>query len=277
MGGGVMGRFRTGAACAALLLPLAACGGGGGSATPPITLNGVSYDRPANGDSALNLTEGGDGPSVIYVDEGTMEFLGRQLAGSTTFRADDGSVAFVTAPQGYESTRFIRIQYAENGAFVRTTEGVIGRFTSEALMATARGSATYRGVGTADVRVEGAGGFDLTGGNTTVNVNFGTRTVDATLDFVGTPSDGNAIDQVLISGMRISGNRFSGGSLESRNDGARVGAFSVASSALQSSGVFAGWNDTTGAVAGGNRPAEVGGAFVADAGVNVLTGRYLAD
>jgi hypothetical protein len=51
----------------------------------------------------------------------------------------------------------------------------------------------------------------------------------------------------------------------------------VPASNLSSSGVFAGFNDAPGNVRGGNLPAEVGGAFVANAGVNTLTGRYLAD
>jgi hypothetical protein len=59
--------------------------------------------------------------------------------------------------------------------------------------------------------------------------------------------------------------------------GTTVPSLSVPASNLSSSGVFAGFNDATGNVRGGNLPAEVGGAFVANAGVNTLTGRYLAD
>jgi hypothetical protein len=286
-----MDRFRTGAACAALILPLAACGGGsGGTDTPPVTLKGVSYERFVTLPT-LNQTEGSDGgdfQNVIFVDEGFAEFLGTRAgtAGSTTeFRATDGSVALVTALPGFESTRLIRIIYQQNGVTTAVTEGVIGRFTNEALMATARGSATYRGgAGTAEVRVERSGGgqsFDLTGGSTIVAVDFGTRRVDATLDFRGTASGSlptAVVDLIEIDGMTVIGNRFSGGALSSsKGTNPPDPAFSVTSSALQSSGIFAGWNDTTGAVAGGNRPAEVAGAFVANAGVNVLTGRYLAD
>jgi hypothetical protein len=75
--------------------------------------------------------------------------------------------------------------------------------------------------------------------------------------------------------MAISGNRFGGGSLTSTQGGTVRPAYSTPTPS--SSGVFAGFNDATGAVRGGNRPAEVGGAFTADLGAAALTGRYLAD
>jgi hypothetical protein len=286
-----MGRIRTGAALAAVILPLAACGGGGGdddggSTRPEIALKGASY-ATAEFLPALNPTEGGDGGrfrSVIFVDDGVAEFLGREQSssgGTTVFRADDGSVAFVTALPGFESAGLIRIEYAQTGL---VTEGVIGRFTTDARMATASGSAVYQGgPGTAEVRVERTGilqSFDLTRGSTTVTVDFGTRAVDATLDFRGTPSGSVAqVDRVEIGGMRISGNRFSGGALNAFKGASTTPnpTFSVSSGNLASSGIFAGWNDTTGAVAGGNLPAEVAGAFVANAGSTVLKGRYVAD
>ena len=276
-----MAGFRTGVACVALSLPLAACGGGGGSGTPPIALKGASYDRTVFRPE-LTTTEGGDGPRVIFVDEGARSFLGNQVGGTNAFQAEDGSVAFIASPPGYESTRFIRIEYGASRTPV--SEGILGRFTTESLMAGARGTATYvGGTNTSEVRVARIGGgssFDLSGGSTRVVANFDAGQVDATLDFRTSASAVSApVDRVEIRGMSIAGNRFSGGALNSfkGTDPAPVAAFSVSAGNLASSGVFAGWNDATGAVAGGNRPAEVGGAFVADAGVNVLTGRYLAD
>jgi hypothetical protein len=282
-------RFRTGAACAALTLTLAGCGGGGtDTPRPPITLKGASYAIP-NGDlseSELRETEGGAGTdigTVVYLDDGTFEFLGdqsRQLDPFTTEYTDgEGSVAFVTALPGYEDTRLVRQEFEQNGVLY-ISEGIIGRFTSDARMATTSGSATYFGGATALVRGEsGAGqGFNLTNGDVAVAVDFGSGRVDTTLDFRATPSAVSApVDAIRIDGMRIDGNRFSGGALTAFKGGSGVAAYSASGSDLSSSGVFAGWNDTTGAVAGGNRPAEVGGAFVATPGVRTLTGRYLAD
>lgn len=284
-----MNRIWTCAACAAVALPLAACGGGGGDSTPrpPITLKGASYAVP-DGDlteAELRETEGGAGQgigNVVFVDDGVFEFLGEQTGSdpfTTQFTADDGSVAFATAPPGYEDSRLLRIEFSQNGVRY-VSEGIVGRFTSEDRMATAAGTATYIGTSTSTVRADSAFGqqFDLTGGNSIVEVDFGAGQVDATLDFTGTASAVSApIDTVLIDGMRIDGNRFSGGALTASKNGTVQPAFSASGSSLSSSGAFAGWNDSTGAVQGGNRPAEVGGAFVANPGVRTLMGRYLAD
>jgi hypothetical protein len=284
-----LNRFWTCAACLAVALPLAGCGGGGGGdSRPPITLKGASIVVP-DGDLAeaeLRRTDGGAGPgigNVVFVDDGVFEFLGEQTGRldqfTTVFTADDGSVAFATAPPGYEDSRLLRLEFSQNGVRY-VSEGIIGRFTSEDLMAAASGSATYTGTGTATVRADSAFGqqFDLSGGDTVVDVDFDRGRINATLDFSGTASAvGEPIDTVRIDGMRIDGNRFSGGALTASRGGTIQPAYSASGSSLSSSGVFAGWNDTTGSVQGGDRPAEVGGAFVATPGVRTLTGRYLAD
>jgi hypothetical protein len=233
----------------------------------------------------LRRTEGGSGANindVVYVDDGVFEFLGRRSAQldaiTTEFTDDNGATALVTAPPGYEDSRLIRMQFADGGVSY-VSEGVLGRFTSEARMAAATGSATYIGNGTAQVRGDRGFGntFDLIGGNARVDVNFGSRAVNTTLDFTGTAgSVGAPIDVLQINGQTISGNRFGGGTLVSTKTGTGV-VNAYTTSNVSSSGVFAGWNDTTGNVRGGNLPAEVGGSFVATPGVATVTGRYLAD
>jgi hypothetical protein len=281
-------RFRTSAACIGLALFLGACGGGDGTPRPPITLNGVTYAVPnaSVSRSELRNTEGGAGQgigSVVFVDDGVFEFLGKETRRLdqfvTEFRSDDGAIALVTAPPGYEDSRLIRLVYSQGGINY-VSEGIIGRFTSDARMALASGTATYVGTGTAEIRGDSAFGqrFDLIRGNTVVEVDFNRREVSSELDFRGTAAAVSApIDTVRIDGMRINGNRFSGGSLTASKDGTGQPAFTASGAALSSSGVFAGWNDATGNVQGGNRPAEVGGAFVATPGVRTLVGRYLAD
>lgn len=282
-------RIRTGAAGAALTLTLAACGGGGDSTPrPPITLNGTSYAIPDGvlSQAELRETVGGAGEdigTVVYVDDGVFEFLGdqsRRLDPFTTQYSDgEGAIAFVTEFPGYEDTRVIRQEFEQNGVLY-VSEGVLGRFTSDARMAIAAGSATYAGGATALVRGEtGAGqSFSLTNGDVAVAVDFSAGRVNTTLDFRGTASAvGAPVDLLRIDGMRIDGNRFSGGALSASKGGTGVSAYSASGADLSSAGIFAGWNDATGAVAGGNRPAEVGGAFVATPGVRTLTGRYLAD
>jgi len=263
------------------MLPLAACGGGGGGGTPPISLNGVSYDRFV-AQPQLRQTQGGDGgetSDVLYVEDGAVRFLGKRIRSdgdTTVFQATDGSIARVTAFPEFESLRVIVLD--TNGGRART-EGIIGRFTSDARMAQASGEAIYEGSFTALIRGESVlGTFDLDGGDTRVVVDFSGRTVSSTLDFRGLPDAAVApIDTVRIDGMRISGNRFSGGSLTALKGGAVRPEFTASEAALNSSGVFAGWNDTTGAVRDRNLPAEVGGAFVAQTAEGTLVGRYLAD
>lgn len=286
------GRFWTGMACAVSVLALTACssGGGGSSSKPPTTLRGATYVLP-NGSVAqaqLRRTVGGSGANindVVFVDDGVFEFLGKRTAQldaiTTEFTADNGEVAIVTAPPGYEDTRLVRMQFAQGGVNY-VSEGVLGRFTSEARMATlTSGTATYIGNGTAQVRGDrgfGGGTFDLIGGNARVDVDFGSRTVNTTLDFRNTAASVAApVDVLQINGQTISGNRFGGGTLVSTKTGVAgvVGAYTTPN--ISSSGVFAGWNDTTGSVRGGNRPAEVGGSFVANPGVATVSGRYLAD
>jgi hypothetical protein len=285
-----MGRFWARAAGAVSVLGLAACssgGGGGGDTRPPTTLNGANYAIPGGNLSQAQLrqTEGGSGANindVVYVDDGVFEFLGRRTvqldAITTEFTDDNGATAIVTAPPGYEDSRLIRMEFAQNGVSY-VSEGVLGRFTSEARMGTASGTATYIGNGTAQVRGDrGFGGtFDLIGGNARVDVDFGRRSVNTTLDFTNTAGSVSApIDVLQINGQAISGNRFGGGTLVSTKTGSGVQS-AYTTSNISSSGVFSGWNDTTGNVRGGNLPAEVGGSFVANPGVATVTGRYLAD
>lgn len=286
-----MVRFWARALGAVSVVALAACSSGGGGSSgdtqPPTTLKGATYAIPGGdlSQAQLRQTEGGSGANindVVYVDDGVFEFLGRRTAQldaiTTEFTDDNGNTAIVTAPPGYEDSRLIRMQFADGGVSY-VSEGVIGRFTSEARMGTAAGSATYIGNGTAQVRGDrGFGGstFDLIGGNARVDVNFGSRTVNTTLDFTNTAGSVNApIDVLTINGQTINGNRFGGGTLVSAKGGNAVAAYTTSN--VSSSGVFAGWNDTTGNVRGGNLPAEVGGSFVATPGVATVTGRYLAD
>ena len=287
-----MVRFWARALGAVSVMALAACSSGGGGSSgdtpPPTTLKGATYAIPGGdlSQAQLRQTEGGSGANindVVYVDDGVFEFLGRRTAQldaiTTEFTDDNGNTAIVTAPPGYEDSRLVRMQFADGGVSY-ISEGVLGRFTSEARMGTTTGSATYIGNSTAQVRGDrgfGGGTFDLIGGNAQVNVNFGSRTVDTTLDFRTTAGSVSApIDVLQINGQAISGNRFGGGTLVSTKTGVGVvGAYTTSN--IASSGVFAGWNDATGNVQGGNRPAEVGGSFVANPGVATVTGRYLAD
>ncbi len=281
------GRFWTGMACAVSVLALAACSsGGGGDANrrPPITLKGASYDRFVS-NPQLREIEGGSGSGVIFLDDGVIKFLGKQRetnGSTTTFVSDNGALARVTSLPGYENLRLLRVEAVRNGSPV-ATEGIVGTFTSERRMGQASGFATYSGAGrsVAVARLDGPSGFVLEGEGTktSVVVLFGpSGSVAATLDFSQTAGSLNApIDTIQISGMRIEGNRFRGGILSASKGSLPEPSFAASGATLASSGVFSGWNDGNGTVSGGNRPGEVGGAFVANTAAGTLTGYYLAD
>ena len=287
-----MGRFWARAAGGVSVLALGACsssgGGSGGDSRPPTTLNGATYAIPGGNLSQAQLrqTQGGSGANindVVFVDDGVFEFLGRRTAQldaiTTQFTDENGAIAIVTAPPGYEDSPADPGCSSPTAASPTSRKACLGRFTSEARMGTATGTATYIGNGTAQVRGDKglSDTFDLIGGNARVDVNFASRTVSTTLDFRNTAGSVSApIDVLQINGQTISGNRFGGGTLTSTKTGVGI-VNAYTTSNIASSGVFAGWNDATGNVQGGNRPAEVGGSFVATPGVATVTGRYLAD
>ena len=269
--------LRTWLVLAAVALPLAGCGGSGGTVVPPITREGATL-RVANNNLQTGAdvvqTRGGAGPNTLYVEEGALRFLGTQTAASAgatrVFRSVDGqSVAFLTVPAGFNDIGLLRLEYQQGGVSY-VSNGVFGRPTAAADMPTT-GSATYVGSEAQATWIDGVGSSgDLGRGAVSlpivrVNVDFGTRDVDATLDFRPTASaQSSPVDVIELRDMQISGSRFTGGTLTSQKNGAPVAAFST--SAPTSSGIFA-----------GPGAAELGGVFYATfPNDGRLTGRYIA-
>lgn len=269
---------------------LAGCGGGGGSTgTPPITLKGATFWRPQSdlSQAAIRNVEGGSGAnfgSVIYIDDGLADFLQQQTQsspdGTLSFQLDANNFAIVAAPDGaspsqYSDMRLLRLVYSTNGV-IYIQDGVLGRFTSDANMALASGQATYTGLLTANIIAQPNSGneFFLNFGDTVATVDFAGKTVDVLLSNFQ-PSPDATFDSAQITGMTISGNRFSGGTFTALAGGTPTGDFT--GDDFRSSGVFAGWNDSNGTAAGGDRPAELGGAFLAATTDGIVAGRYVAD
>ncbi len=282
------GALRALAAVASVAL-LSACGGSGSTGTPPITLKGATFWAPASDltQAAIRNVEGGSGAnfgSVIYIDDGLAEFLQAQTQssadGTLFFQVDANNFAIVGTPDGaspsqYSDMRFLRLVYSSGGE-IYVQDGVLGRFTSDANMALASGQATYTGQSTAEVlaRPRSGSNFDLLQGDTVATVDFDAKTVEILLSNFR-PSPDATFDAVRVSGMTISGNRFGGGTFTALAGGTPTGDFSGGD--FQSSGVFAGWNDSNGTAAGGDTPAELGGAFLASTTDGIAAGRYVAD
>lgn len=272
------------------LAGLAACSGGGGSGgAPPTSLKGASFWTPSSDldQAALRNIEGGVGNdfgSVIYIDDGFAQFLQEQTQsgpdGTNLFQQDGDNLAIVSTPDGqspsqYSDIRLLRLVYLRGGELY-VQDGILGRFTSENRMALASGTATFTGVDTSEVLVSlpSGGTFDLLRGDVVATADFDGGRVDVTLsDFA--PSPDATFDEVRVNGMTISGSGFRGGSLVVLQSGQPTGDFSGGD--FQSSGLFAGWNDSNGTAAGGNIPAELGGAFLAATTDGTVVGRYVAD
>ena len=258
------------AAAAAVLAILSGCSGGSGTAVPPITREGVSL-RVADGnlqsDAQVVSIRGGAGQDTLYVEEGAFRVLGSQRSAGVTreFISRDGqSVAFLTTPPGFSDIGLLRLVYQKDGV-TYVSDGVLGQTTRVADMPSA-GRAEFSGNEALATWIDIGSASNLNGGETIVDVNFGTGRVSALLDFTGSADSQSApIDVIELNDMRISGNRFAGGTLTSRKGGAKVAAFSDPSN-LSSSGVFA-----------GRGAAELGGVFYTKLPQGrLLEGRYLA-
>ncbi len=272
------------------LASLAACSGGGSGGAPPITLKGASFWLPSSNldEAALRNIDGGAGGnfgSVIFIDDGFAEFLQEETQssdGTIFFQENGDNFAIVSTPDGqspsqYSDIRYLRLEYTSGGErFVQN--GIIGRFTSDDLLADASGTALYTGIATSEVLVTPKTGddFNLRPGDATVSVDFNRGVIDVVLDnFGASAAVGTPFDEVRIDGMTITGGRFGGGTLVVLKSGTPTGDFSGGD--FRSSGIFAGWNDSNGTAAGGDIPAELGGAFLAATTDGTVAGRYVAD
>lgn len=166
----------------------------------------------------------------------------------------------------YDYVMPVTFSYESQGV-IYTTAGFAGIIT-DSVDVPVSGNASYSGevVGTL---LTSDKFFDLADGTSTALVNFGSGTVDVTLDGFTLEND-IPINSIEIIGMTISGSTFSGGELTTFLDNVSVDV-TGANTLTASEGMFFGWDDTFGT------PDEISGATISSGDDAVLLFTYIGD
>ncbi len=207
--------------------------------------------------------------SYQFVDPDGVDSNGRLSNGSSTLQQ-------VATAGTYEYVAVYDHSYVDNGTAYDTV-GVLGVATRAADMPTAGGTAqaTYTGDAAALV-VTGSDQYEMTGGVSNVSANFGSGTVDVTMNGFGATRHTGAgsavapIDTISVTGMTIAGNEFSGGTVTTSNGGAGV-AITGAGTTSAAQGNFYGYDAAIAA------PDEVGGAVLQRGSSGLVYGGFVAD
>ena len=270
---------------------LAACGGGSNGSTGPQSYEKLSSTAAVTSTlSGVALRSNGtSGAWDIVTTSGTMTHnTGKTTITDGTYRltdADgfnggniltDGTSTIITDTGQLSGTyEYVTIydQAYTFGGVSYDSFGIIGIITGASDVPTT-GSATYTG-DAFGVVVTGAQGFDLANGTSTVSVNFGAGTVDATM--TGFTATNRAteeaiapIDTISATGMTISGNGFSGGTVTTTNNGTAVNVTGANTTTL-TQGAFFGYDTTASA------PDEVGGLVLKKGDGGIVSGSFVAD
>lgn len=274
---------------------LTACGGGGGggggSDTPSYeTLNSTAAKTSTLGGVAIR-SNGASGALDVVTTSGTMTHNtgnttitdgtysltdadgfngGTTLTDGTSTITADGTQGFTGT---YEYVTAYEQSYTSGGTTYVST-GVGGVITNASDVPT-NGNATYTGEASGLV-VTATQGFDLNGGTSNVTADFASGTVNATLtgftaidQATGTAAIA-PIDTITATGMTLSGNGFSGGTITTTNAGTAVDV-TGANTASTAQGAFFGYD------ASNSAPDEVGGAILLQGDDGIVAGGFIAD
>lgn len=230
-------------------------------------------------------TNGTNGQVLISNVTGTLKHKSGALSiknGGYTLDDNDGFDANNIATDGKSSlvfqpsNDFKYVVYFEQN-FTRDNvnydvEGVMG-VTTKADDIPNSGSAHFAGNASAVV-ISTAGGFDLTNGNSSIDANFATGKVNVELNnftISNHTGSNNAapIDSIKVSDMTISGNKFSGGTLETFKSGTTVNV-TGANSVSGKTGNFFGYNTTT------STPAEAAGVLTQYGDDGSVSAKFMA-
>lgn len=198
-------------------------------------------------------------------------------SGFSSGTATDGASGTVNDTSGnyagiYDYVVPVTVSYTSGGSNY-TSSGFIGVATAAENIPVS-GTATYFGDATGTA-ISGDDFYELTNGNSQVAVNFATENVNVLLNsFTVTdgedPATFTGLDSVNITGMTISGNTFTGGSLSTTYLGSAstpIGDDVV----TNARGVFFGWDYTN------DIPAEVAGVSVSEGDNGQLVFTFIAD
>ena len=252
----------------AALTFLGACGGGSGGGVMRVTsenLIGVNAETGAN-PRVITLVET---TGNVHSQNGlSADFDGYTFESDRGFEngfaiengSSVGLLAEIDLPTQTDLTLFDGA-YDDGSGVIAIYYGLSGVETSQALPAS--GSASWTGSGFAEL-ISSTGTTELGVGSATVNATF-PGTMSATL--TGLTGE---VDSVTLSNLSITGDRFSGTSVQTSKSGSSVNV--VGSNATGAvNGIF------SGAQTSGGIPDEVGGLFSLTGTDATLVGGFVAD
>ncbi|MEE9454245.1 MAG: transferrin-binding protein-like solute binding protein [Paracoccaceae bacterium] len=207
---------------------------------------------------------------AMAVTDGTYSLSGIVDA-SGNLTDGNAEIKFGSVPGTYSYTQTYVLLY-ESGGGEYAVVGVDGIITHPAHVPST-GSGTYIGGAVGSIN-SGTTIIDLTNGTSTVGVDFGAGTVDVTLTgFTPVHDSGPVIpvpiDTISVTGMNISGNSFSGGTLSTLNGGTTVD-ITGANRVDLAEGRFFGYDTAT------LQPVEVGGVIMTAGDSGAVVGVFIA-
>lgn len=225
---------------------------------------------------SITLNDG----TYLFIDADGPDALGG-LADGQGATGELGTQTFLTDLGTYDYVTPYRVSYMSGGERI-VSVGVAGMITESSDMPIA-GSASYSGAAAAQLlnndTANYANDLFLDNGISTVSVDFSAGTADVTLGSFADITDGNAnpltaatavFDELLGTGLLISGSHFTGGSWVTVSQGVVVNVVGAGETAI-SDGTFFGYDPSISA------PDEVGGVVFIDGGTATVFGVYLAD
>ena len=215
------------------------------------------------------------GAFSVVDDQYTLTDSDGPNSGGTYNDGSGGTVSQSTSldSSSYDYAKFANQAYQSSG--ISYDVGIVYGIITDASDVPSSGSANYSGDAFGEI-VTSSAGYDLSDGNSSVDVDFGLGTVDVTLDgFSATNSSSGGpttapIDTILITGMTISGNRFTGGTFSTELSSAVVDVTGL-NTVTDSAGAFYGYNSA------GSIPDELGGLFVSQGDDGIIVGGFLSD
>lgn len=250
------------------------------------TVGGVVLKQPTGANWSIGKLSGTlkHDTGALSTNDETYQFNGNGGMNAQGEISDsNGSTVTIKPIDGYEYVASYDQTYTHNGRSYDNS-GVIGIITESNDMQSG-GTATYRGLATASVQgnITNSNPINMKDGESFVQADFGAGKVDVTMsnfqtvvelqsDNSETPTT-SPIDRIQITGMDISGNRFSGGTTELQSHGNRVAFASVTGTdtTVQSEGAFYGYNNDRKA------PDEVGGGVYAQGSDGEVIGTFVGN
>lgn len=160
-----------------------------------------------------------------------------------------------------------------SGGGVKYTTTMIGGINTKNSDMPSSGSATYTGKATATVAT-GSAGYEMTDGDATVSVNFGTGNVDATMtgfSVSATPSaPATPLDTIKVTGASLTGSTSSGGTVTTELSGTEVDLTGSGTTSTTAGQLF-GWDSTN------STPDEAGMVFKREGDSGTVAGALIAD